>query len=278
MVNIPSCFVNHKRLVIFNLSGDGGLPDHQHADSTSQLFPGAAAVLLSNRGSRGSAAGAPNPSQSHRQAWQHTQVLQHKVCLQEHGGFAGILWGLNWSVLELSCTSVTICVNHRAFFLCSIISDISVLKLKVDKCSRQDNLFMKKVKFTYKYLILWWNCWKIRALKLPSTLSVCLSSDSSFSSCILLTAWPAAVPTHLPGLQGAEQRSEALRDPLRSVGPSQCGAGQRRGGGGPHSPGARLAGTDARNVFYLLASLFCLEIIPRQLSANIEKEIKPERL
>ena len=29
--------------------------------------------------------------------------------------------------------------------LCSIISDISVLKLKVDKCSRQDNLFMKKV-------------------------------------------------------------------------------------------------------------------------------------
>lgn len=27
----------------------------------------------------------------------------------------------------------------------SIISDISVLKLKVDKCSRQDNLFMKKV-------------------------------------------------------------------------------------------------------------------------------------
>lgn len=28
---------------------------------------------------------------------------------------------------------------------CSIISDISVLKLKVDKCSRQDNLFMKKV-------------------------------------------------------------------------------------------------------------------------------------
>ncbi|MEQ2215561.1 hypothetical protein XENOCAPTIV_002645, partial [Xenoophorus captivus] len=31
-----------------------------------------------------------------------------------------------------------------ALFLCSIISDISVLKLKVDKCSRQDNLFMKK--------------------------------------------------------------------------------------------------------------------------------------
>lgn len=36
-------------------------------------------------------------------------------------------------------------VSCVAFFPCSIISDISVLKLKVDKCSRQDNLFMKKV-------------------------------------------------------------------------------------------------------------------------------------
>ncbi|TKS75641.1 Protein EFR3 -like protein B [Collichthys lucidus] len=42
------------------------------------------------------------------------------------------------------CTSMTVCVNCRIVFLCSIISDISVLKLKVDKCSRQDNLFMKK--------------------------------------------------------------------------------------------------------------------------------------
>ncbi|XP_071222887.1 protein EFR3 homolog B-like isoform X2 [Salvelinus alpinus] len=34
--------------------------------------------------------------------------------------------------------------NTHKFTLLSILSDISVLKLKVDKCSRQDNLFMKK--------------------------------------------------------------------------------------------------------------------------------------
>ncbi|GAA6234303.1 protein EFR3 homolog B isoform X1 [Lates japonicus] len=34
--------------------------------------------------------------------------------------------------------------NRPKFTKISIISDISVLKLKVDKCSRQDNLFMKK--------------------------------------------------------------------------------------------------------------------------------------
>uniref|UniRef100_A0A3B5B4N8 EFR3 homolog B n=1 Tax=Stegastes partitus TaxID=144197 RepID=A0A3B5B4N8_9TELE len=34
--------------------------------------------------------------------------------------------------------------NRPKFSSISIISDISVLKLKVDKCSRQDNLFMKK--------------------------------------------------------------------------------------------------------------------------------------
>ncbi|KAJ3606670.1 hypothetical protein NHX12_026189 [Muraenolepis orangiensis] len=34
--------------------------------------------------------------------------------------------------------------NRPKFSTISIISDISVLKLKVDKCSRQDNLFMKK--------------------------------------------------------------------------------------------------------------------------------------
>lgn len=48
-----------------DFTGDGRFPDHQHADSTTQLVPGAAAVLLSNRRSRDSAAGAPNPSQSH---------------------------------------------------------------------------------------------------------------------------------------------------------------------------------------------------------------------
>ncbi|XP_064860441.1 protein EFR3 homolog B-like isoform X2 [Oncorhynchus nerka] len=34
--------------------------------------------------------------------------------------------------------------NTHKFTFLSILSDISVLKLKVDKCSRQDNLFMKK--------------------------------------------------------------------------------------------------------------------------------------
>ncbi|KAJ7988698.1 hypothetical protein DPEC_G00311930 [Dallia pectoralis] len=34
--------------------------------------------------------------------------------------------------------------NTHKFTLLSILADISVLKLKVDKCSRQDNLFMKK--------------------------------------------------------------------------------------------------------------------------------------
>lgn len=61
--------------------------------------------------------------------------------------FACILRGLICSMLELGCITVTAWVNHCAFFLSSIISDISVLKLKVDKCSRQDNLFMKKVRF-----------------------------------------------------------------------------------------------------------------------------------
>lgn len=35
-------------------------------------------------------------------------------------------------------TLLTLCIH-------SIIPDISLLKLKVDKCSRQDNLFMNKV-------------------------------------------------------------------------------------------------------------------------------------
>ncbi len=91
--------------------------------------------------------------------------------------------------------------------------------------------------------------------------SVCLSSDSSSSLCIPLTARPAAVPTHLFRLQGAEQRSAALWDPLRSARSYQCGAGQWRGGGGPYSPSTCLAGTDASDVLYLLVYLFCLEII-----------------
>lgn len=69
--------------------------------------------------------------------------------------------------------------------------------------------------------------------------------ESSLLSLPRLAARPAAVPTHLPGLQGAEQRSAALRDALRSAGSSQRGAGKRRGGGGPHSSGTCVAGTDA---------------------------------
>lgn len=36
-------------MFVYNLSGDGRFPDDQHAHSAAQLFPGAAAVLLSNR-------------------------------------------------------------------------------------------------------------------------------------------------------------------------------------------------------------------------------------
>lgn len=46
------------------------------------------------------------------------------------------LYTINWALLWF---------HVSLFSPCSIISDISVLKLKVDKCSRQDNLFMKKV-------------------------------------------------------------------------------------------------------------------------------------
>lgn len=50
---------------------------------------------------------------------------------------------------------------------CSIISDISVLKLKVDKCSRQDNLFMKKVRFLHcKYMKIYMFYLNSRALPL----------------------------------------------------------------------------------------------------------------
>lgn len=69
--------MNSKWPVIINLSGDSRFPDNQHADSAAQLFPGATVVLLSDWGSRGSAAGAPDPSQSHRQTRQQAQVLQH---------------------------------------------------------------------------------------------------------------------------------------------------------------------------------------------------------
>lgn len=59
--------------------GDGRFPDNQHADGAAQLLPGAAAVLLSERGSGGAAAGPPDPPEPHRPARQRRQVLQHKV-------------------------------------------------------------------------------------------------------------------------------------------------------------------------------------------------------
>ncbi|KTF79973.1 hypothetical protein cypCar_00032014, partial [Cyprinus carpio] len=47
-------------------------------------------------------------------------------------------------VLEILVSLIDRHDNLPKFSTISIISDISVLKLKVDKCSRQDNLFMKK--------------------------------------------------------------------------------------------------------------------------------------
>lgn len=64
----------------------------------------------------------------------------------------------------------------------SIISDISVLKLKVDKCSRQDNLFMKKV-FIFDL--------RVRLVVTPLFLLLLLCD---------VAAWAAALPSHLPGL------------------------------------------------------------------------------
>uniref|UniRef100_A0A8C7XTW1 EFR3 homolog Bb (S. cerevisiae) n=1 Tax=Oryzias sinensis TaxID=183150 RepID=A0A8C7XTW1_9TELE len=47
-------------------------------------------------------------------------------------------------VLEILLSLIDRHVNRPKFSRISIVSDISVLKLKLDKCSRQDNLFMKK--------------------------------------------------------------------------------------------------------------------------------------
>ncbi|XP_028996239.1 protein EFR3 homolog B isoform X1 [Betta splendens] len=47
-------------------------------------------------------------------------------------------------VLQILLSLIDRHENRPKFSNISIISDISVLKLKVDKCSRQDNLFMKK--------------------------------------------------------------------------------------------------------------------------------------
>lgn len=77
VLSIPCCDIVNQ---YYNLAGNSWFPDYQHADGAAQLFLGAAAVPLSNRGSRGSTAGAPDPSQSHWQAWQQTQVCPDKVC------------------------------------------------------------------------------------------------------------------------------------------------------------------------------------------------------
>uniref|UniRef100_A0A3P9HFB5 EFR3 homolog Bb (S. cerevisiae) n=1 Tax=Oryzias latipes TaxID=8090 RepID=A0A3P9HFB5_ORYLA len=47
-------------------------------------------------------------------------------------------------VLEILLSLIDRHENRPKFSRISIVSDISVLKLKLDKCSRQDNLFMKK--------------------------------------------------------------------------------------------------------------------------------------
>lgn len=50
-------------------------------------------------------------------------------------------------ILQTTFSQLAYAINMNPFCLLvfSIIADIAVLKLKVDKCSRQDNLFMKKV-------------------------------------------------------------------------------------------------------------------------------------
>uniref|UniRef100_A0A672QIL9 EFR3 homolog B n=1 Tax=Sinocyclocheilus grahami TaxID=75366 RepID=A0A672QIL9_SINGR len=58
-------------------------------------------------------------------------------------------------VLEILVSLIDRHDNLPKFSSISIISDISVLKLKVDKCSRQDNLFMKKhAQHLYRHVYL----------------------------------------------------------------------------------------------------------------------------
>ncbi|XP_067240437.1 protein EFR3 homolog B [Chanodichthys erythropterus] len=58
-------------------------------------------------------------------------------------------------VLEILVSLIDRHDNLPKFSTISIISDISVLKLKVDKCSRQDNLFMKKhAQHLYRHIYL----------------------------------------------------------------------------------------------------------------------------
>ncbi|KAJ8270510.1 hypothetical protein GJAV_G00115760 [Gymnothorax javanicus] len=58
-------------------------------------------------------------------------------------------------VLEILVSLIDRHENRPKFSSINIISDISVLKLKVDKCSRQDNLFMKKhAQHLYRHIYL----------------------------------------------------------------------------------------------------------------------------
>ncbi|KAL4630471.1 hypothetical protein GN956_G15827 [Arapaima gigas] len=58
-------------------------------------------------------------------------------------------------VLEILVSLIDRHDNWPKFSFISIISDISILKLKVDKCSRQDNLFMKKhAQQLYRHIFL----------------------------------------------------------------------------------------------------------------------------
>ncbi|XP_069786709.1 protein EFR3 homolog B-like isoform X3 [Narcine bancroftii] len=58
-------------------------------------------------------------------------------------------------VIEILLSLIDRQENRHKFSHISIISDISVLKLKVDKCSRQDTLFMKKHSQTlYRYIYM----------------------------------------------------------------------------------------------------------------------------
>lgn len=155
------------------LSGDGRFWHDQHADGPAKLVSGTPAVFLLNGGSRNPTAGAPNSSKSHWQAWQRTQVLKREVRPQDKR-----VLNRNLSALDQPCLRILLFCGY------SIIADISVLKLKVDKCSRQDNLFMKKV-----FIFLFTVC--VHLVVAPLFLLPLLCD---------VAAWAAALPSHLPGL------------------------------------------------------------------------------
>lgn len=86
------------------------------------------------------------------------------------------------SELELVCISSTV-FDHCGIIFCgrSIISDISVLKLKVDKCSRQDNLFMKKV-FIFLFICVFINVPTLPTTPPPTVFCCSMGSSSTVTS------------------------------------------------------------------------------------------------